>query len=96
MNTFEKMLLNFGPAVFAKCFHIMKTVENYEYCLEMSKIANKYALDLDTSLETWQANFWRLGLSGQTAVGNAQSYLSLALEQIGYSYDDLLPYLRLS
>lgn len=85
MNNFEKVLLNFGPAVFSACFHIAEAMEMYEDCYEMKFIADKYEISLTTSLEDWQACFWRRGFSGQTALSNTSVYLEEAMKLIGYS-----------
>lgn len=84
MNKFERVLLNFGPLVFSTCFHIAATTERYEDCAEMKQIAEKYDIDLGTSIEDWQVEFWRRGLSGETATNNTPAYLAEALGQIGY------------
>lgn len=85
MNSFEKVLLKFGPVVFSACFHIAEAMEKYEDCSEMKSIADKYNISLTTSLEDWQSCFWRRGLSGQTALSNTFIYLEEALSLIGYN-----------
>uniref|UniRef100_A0AAU8AX00 Uncharacterized protein n=1 Tax=Dulem virus 40 TaxID=3145758 RepID=A0AAU8AX00_9CAUD len=84
MNKFERVLLNFGPLVLSTCFHIAVSTERYEDCAEMKRIAERYDIDLGTSIEDWQMEFWKRGLSGETAISNAPVYLAEALGQIGY------------
>lgn len=84
MNKFERVLLNFGPLVFSTCFHLAVSTERYEDCAEMKQIAERHNIDLDTSIEDWQVEFWRRGQPGETAISNAPVYLAEALELIGY------------
>ena len=84
MNKFERILLKYGSAVFCVCFHIAESKERYEDCAEMKLIAEKRGISLNGTLEDWQVEFWRLGMSGETAIANAPVYLEEALKQIGY------------
>ncbi len=79
MNKFERILLKFGSAVFCVCFRIAETSERYEDCAEMKAIAEKHNICLNSTLEDWQVEFWRLGMSGETAIANAPGYIKEAL-----------------
>ena len=85
MNSFDKILLKYGPFVFYECFKVAKQAERYEDCAEMKRVAGKYNVSLDTSSEDWQTEFWRLGMIGETALDNAPAYLVQALQEIGYT-----------
>lgn len=84
MRVFEEILFKYGPFVFSECFKVAKLTERYEDCAEMKRVAGKHNIDLETSLEDWQTEFWRLGMAGETAMENAPAYLVQALQQIGY------------
>lgn len=93
MNKFERILLKYGAAVLCACFHIAENIEKYEDCAEMKSVAEKHGIDLNGALEDWQVEFWRLGMSGKTALENAPAYLAHALQEIGYvdSTNPILP-----
>lgn len=84
MNKFERVLMKFGPAVFSLCFHIAVKTERYEDCAWMKKVAQKYDIKLETSIEDWQVEFWRIGMAGGTVLKNAPFYFNQALQELGY------------
>lgn len=84
MNKFERVLMKFGPAVFSLCFHIAVETERYEDCALMKQVAQKYDIELATSMEDWQAEFWRIGMAGETALKNTPRYFVRVLRELGY------------
>ena len=70
--------------MFSECFKVAKLTERYEDCAEIKRVAAKHNIGLETSLEDWQTEFRRLGVTGETAMENAPAYLAQALQEIGY------------
>lgn len=85
MNKFERVLMKFGPSVFSFCFHIAVKTERYEDCAWMKNVAEKHDVKLETSIEDWQAEFWRIGMAGETALKNTPFYFVRALRELGYT-----------
>nr|DAQ98658.1 MAG TPA: hypothetical protein [Caudoviricetes sp.] len=79
MNVFEKILLRYGGFVLANIREIFKERQEYERCIEINDIMLKYRVSTNMSLEDWQAEFWRTGLSGETAKSNVQRYIENAI-----------------
>ncbi len=79
MNVFEKILLRYGGFVLANIREIFKEREEYERCAEINDIMLKHRVPTNMSLEDWQAELWRMGLSGETAKSNAKCYIESAI-----------------
>ena len=80
MKVFEKILLRYGGFVLANIREIFKERQEYERCTEINDIMLKYRVSTNMSLEDWQAEFWRTGLSGETAKSNVQCYIERAVQ----------------
>lgn len=83
-NPFEIALLDYGSQVMAIIFQYALETERYEDCATIRDLFTKYHLDLEQSMEDYQAHFWKLGYSGRTAIFNINEYINDALKLIGY------------
>ena len=79
MNVFEKILPRYGGFVLANIREIFEERQEYERCTEINDIMLKHRVSTNMSLEDWQAEFWRMGLSGETAKSNVQCYIERAV-----------------
>lgn len=76
--------MDYGSQVMTVIFQYALQTERYEDCAIIKNLFEKYHLNLNQTIEEYQAEFWRLGYSGKTAVANLNLYLSEALEMVGY------------
>ena len=76
--------MDYGSQVMTVIFQYALQSERYEDCAIIKNLFEKYHLNLKQTIEEYQAEFWRLGYSGKTAVANLNLYLSEALEMVGY------------
>lgn len=83
-NPFEIALLDYGSQVMAIIFQYALDHELYEDCATIRDLFTKYHLDLEQSMEDYQAHFWAMGHSGRTAIANINEYINDALKIIGY------------
>ncbi len=83
-SRFESVLMDFGSQVVAILFHYAEDTERYEDCAEIKRLFEKYHLDLNQSMEDYQAHFWRMGFSGRTAIANINHYIDKAVSLVGY------------
>lgn len=79
--------MDYGSQVMTAIFKYALDTERYEDCAVIKSLFEKYHLDLDSSVEDYQAHFWNMGLSGRVAVRNLNLYLSEALRMVGYPAD---------
>ena len=86
-NNFEKALVNYGSQIMTAIYKYALKSERYEDCAVIKTLFDKYNLDLNQTVEEYQACFWELGLSGRTAIVNLNKYLSEALVMVGYPAD---------
>jgi len=86
-NKFEKALMDYGNQILTVIFQYALSTERYEDCAVIKGLFDKYHLDLNQSMEEYQSYFWRLGMSGRTAIANMDAYLSEALAMVGYPAD---------
>lgn len=84
---FEKALMDYGSQIMTIIFQHALSIERYEDCAIIQRLFKKYHLDLNQTIEDYQAHFWSLGYSGRTAIANLKYYLSEALSMIGYPPD---------
>lgn len=86
-SKFESVLMDYGSQIMAIIFHYALQTERYEDCSVIRDLFQKYHLNLNQSIEEYQAEFWKLGLSGRTAIANLNDYLSEAMSLVGYPSD---------
>lgn len=86
-NKFERALMDYGSQILTVIFQYALSTERYEDCAVIKRLFEKYHLDLNQSMEEYQSYFWRLGMSGRTAIANMDAYLSEALAMVGYPAD---------
>lgn len=84
---FERALIIYGSQVMTAISQYALKTERYEDCAIIKALFEKYHLDIDTSVEDYQAHFWQMGLSGRIAVSNLNEYLTKALVMVGYPHD---------
>lgn len=84
MSKFEEILILYGGHIFSEVFQYAINNEKYEDCAEMKRIASKYDIPLDFSVQDWVESFWDFNLSGQTAKKNKGFYLEKAMKLVGY------------
>ena len=87
MNTLDGGGHNSKRQVMTAIFQYALKTERYEDCAIIKALFEKYHLDIDTSVEDYQAHFWQMGLSGRIAVSNLNEYLTKALVMVGYPHD---------
>lgn len=86
-NKFERALINYGSQIMTAIFQYALKTERYEDCAVIKALFEKHHLDLNQTMEEYQACFWELGLSGRTAIANINDYLAEALVMVGYPAD---------
>lgn len=79
MGVFERILLNYGSYTLIRVRDIFERYELYERCAEINKVLGKHNVSTSMSLEDWQSEFWRKGMSGNVACANTQNYFSEAI-----------------
>lgn len=84
---FERALINYGSQIMTAIFQYALKTERYEDCAVIKALFEKYHLDLNQTMEDYQACFWEMGLSGRTAIANINDYLAEALVMVGYPAD---------
>lgn len=84
---FERALINYGSQIMTAIFQYALKTERYEDCAAIKALFDKYHLDLNQTMEDYQACFWEMGLSGRTAIANINDYLAEALVMVGYPAD---------
>lgn len=80
MDTFEKILLDYGGYVLICVRYVFKETEEYERCAEINKVLKKYNVSTTMTAEDWQAEMWRRGTSGEAAMCNAKAYFYNAMK----------------
>lgn len=86
-NNFERALMDYGSQVMTAIFQYALSTEHYEDCATIKALFDKYHLDLNQTVEEYQACFWEMGMSGRTAIASLNHYLSEALAMVGYPED---------
>ena len=86
-NKFEVALVDYGSQVMTAIFQYALKTERYEDCAVIKALFEKYHLDLNQTVEEYQACFWEMGMSGRTAIAHLNDYLSEALAMVGYPRD---------
>ncbi len=81
---FEKALMDYGSQIMVIIFQHALSIERYEDCAVIKRLFRKYHLDLNQTIEDYQAHFWSIGYSGRTAIASLRYYLSEALSMLGY------------
>lgn len=79
--------MDYGSQIMTIIFHYALKAELYEDCEIIKNLFAKYHLDIEQSMEDYQAEFWRMGFSGRTAIANMNEYLASALDMVGYPTD---------
>ena len=63
MNTFEKILLDYGGYILICVRNVFQVNEDYERCAEINKVLQQYDISTSMTQEDWQAEMWRTGTS---------------------------------
>lgn len=79
--------MDYGSQIMAIIFRYALESERYEDCAAIKELFEKYQLDLNQTMEDYQSHFWRLGMSGRSAIASMRAYLSEALVMVGYPPD---------
>lgn len=79
--------MKYGSQIMIAIFHYAVDTERYEDCAQIKEVLQKYNIDSNQDMEDYRAYFWRLGMSGDTAIANLNHYLREALQSIGYPED---------
>lgn len=80
METFEKILLDYGGFILICVRNVLQTNEDYERCAEINKVLEKYKVSTTMTMEDWQTEMWRTGTSGKHAINNAPFYFLEAMQ----------------
>ncbi len=86
-KNFEKALINYGSQIMTAIFQYALKTERYEDCAIIKALFEKYHLDLNQTMEEYQACFWEMGLSGRIAITKINDFLAEALVMVGYPAD---------
>lgn len=86
-NRFKQILYMYGRYIFSRVFRYALEQEKYEDCEIMKHIAEEDGFSLEYDKEDWITDFWRLGISGETASDNENSYYKDAIKLAGYETD---------
>lgn len=81
---FKQILYMYGRYIFSRIYKAALEREKYEDCEMMKKIAEEDGFSLECDKEDWRTEFWRLGMSGETALTNEETYYIDAMNLIGY------------
>lgn len=84
---FERALINYGSQIMTAIFQYALKTDRYKDCAVIKALFEKYHLDLNQTMEDYQACFWEMGLSGRTAIAKINDYLAEALVIVGYPAD---------
>nr|DAE73979.1 MAG TPA: hypothetical protein [Caudoviricetes sp.] len=80
MDVFEKILLTYGGFILICVRNVLQEREDYERCVEINKVLEKYNISTTMTIEDWQAEMWRTGTSGKHAISNAPFYFFEAMQ----------------
>lgn len=67
--------MKYGSQVMTAIFQYALKAERYEDCATIKNLFDKYHLDLNQTVEEYQAYFWGMRMAGRVAVSNLNHYL---------------------
>lgn len=76
--------MEYGSQILVAIFHYAVKSEKYEDCTLIKELLQEHGIDPNQEVEDYRVYFWRMGMSGDTAIANLNYYLRKALREIGY------------